>query len=379
MAARYRVRLKDQAGAVAAEFDHFLRLEYRREVNGPGFYGLTLPGTDARRQLFELDGQVEVLRADAAAGIPWGIDFEGLHRKAARILTAEGKRQFVSSGTSNIGLLARRIIAYYSETPGSRKTGAAESVMKLFVRENAGDLATLANGRVIDGQMPGLSIQADAAGGPAWQGARAWQNLLEVLQGIALTSDYAFDVLGVGPAQFEFRTYAGQRGSDRTIDGLNPATGLNLAGNSPVVFSVEGGTIRSAEFVEDRTAQATVALALGRGTADARSVRTQIDADLAASPWNHIEVSRNASNETSENGLDTTGERVLGENALIEMLDFEPVQVRGLMYGQDYTIGDRVTVRYDGLERNKEIVAVTIVVDESGETIRPEFADAARW
>lgn len=374
MAPRYRIRLRDQAGSLLAEFDHFRRLEYRHEVDAPGYYSLTIGGHDDRRLLFGLDHQVEVLRSDLANGLDWYKEFEGLHRKARRTLSEAGDREYTSFGPGYLELLSRRVIAYYAGTAQSDKSGVAESVMKEFVEENCGPSATIANGRLAEGTMPGFTVQADAAGGPAWSGARAWDNLLEVLQGLALVTGWRFDVVGTGPATFEFRTYEGQRGADKTAGGTDPATGLNPAGNPPLVFSIEGGSIRAADFVQDASAEITAVLSLGRGEETNRDVVLRTSLAALLSPWNSREATRNASNEREAMALENVAYEVLEEHQAGEDLSLAAQQIASQFYGLHYTWGDRVTVRYDGIERDKEIVAASVTVDEAGETVRPEFA-----
>jgi hypothetical protein len=375
MAPRYRVRIKDQAGLTLVETTHFRRLEFKHEVDQPGYYSLELGADHPAANLFQTDGQVEVLRQDAEALLPWYTEFAGLHRKIDRKLTGDGDRVAISSGPGFLDLLEGRIIAWLQGTPQALKNGVAETVLKQLVNENAGPGATLAAGRARTGTRVGLTLQADGAGGPNWQGDLAYTSLLEALGKVANATGWRFDLVQTGAVAWEFRTYQGQRGADRTKVGLAPPTPTNGAGNVPVVFAPEMGTVRNVTYGFDRTAERTVAIMLGRGEGANRDVAVVTAAAATDSPWNDREVMRNASNQMDTAALALLGAGILEEQAAKETMDFSTIQIRGLLYGRDYTWGDKVVARFEGIEQDKEIIAVQITVDETGESILPTFAD----
>jgi hypothetical protein len=62
----------------------------------------------------------------------------------------------------------------------------------------------------------------------------------------------------------------------------------------------------------------------------------------------------------------------------METFTFAPLQQPKQLYGLHYFLGDRVTMRYGNIERNKRIVSVKISVAEGKEIITMEFADIPR-
>lgn len=388
MAVRYYCKLKDQAGADVALFDDWRRLNYRHRVNHPGSCVFAINGTDARRELFETDGQIEVWRSDKQNGIDWYLEWEGLVITALRNTGGDGDKTFTVYCVGYADLLARRIVAYKATTAGADKSGTASTTMIEYARENAGDLSTTANGRIIGGVTPGLGFGTDPAAGGTWAGARAYDNLLEVLQGIAQASGVDFDVVGVGAALFEFRTYAGQRGTDRTVTGLSTTTARNSAGYAPVVFASELGNMVTPSYSLARDGSVNRVYALGQGDAELRDVVVRANQpDQVVSPLNLREAARQATDEETTAGLRAVADEILFKLQPRESFNFGVLQTGGALYGivaagkgnpgvTYYTWGDRVTARYDTIERNKRLVGVEVALAEDGrETIAFDAID----
>lgn len=378
MTARFQVRLKDPSGSVRAIFDDWAFLSYSHEENGPGAYRFTLKESDDRIGLFELDGQIEIWRSDLANGIEWYLDKEAFHRTILHQTFENGRQNYTSFGRGYSDLLNRRHILYNAGTAFAEKSGVGEAVIIAYVDQNAGPSASSVE-RLRDGVFAGLSIQASGGNGGNWDGARAYRNLLETCQGIALETGVAFDVIGIGAALFEFRVYDGQRGSDRSIDGLDSATGLNGAGNPPVVFSLGYGNMGEPSYSLARTAEANVVAVLGAGIeADRETVlRTAADA-MDDSPWNDIETTHNGGDQSTSE-LNTSGDETLTRKKADEGFSFNPLQVPSTLYGRDYFFGDLITGVYGDISRDKKIINVNISVGEDGEDIRVKLGDVIRW
>src|SRR3990172_7332367 len=160
IAPKYQVRLRDQSGVLTAIFDDWVDMEFTKEVNNIGSYKFQINGEDARRSLFELDGQVEIWRQVAGCGLGWYKEFEGFHRLDSRSTDKEGNRIFVSDGVGLNDLLARSIIAYKAGTIRADKNAPAETVMKEYVDENCGPTADdTVVGRLYQGGFPNLPGQ----------------------------------------------------------------------------------------------------------------------------------------------------------------------------------------------------------------------------
>lgn len=375
MATRYQVRLKDQTGAQVALLTEWRSLEYRKRVNRVDSYSLSIDGDLALVDDFVLDGQIEILRRDLAAtpSFDWTLDFEGFHRTTQRSTAQNGLSTFTSVGRGYDDLLARRAILYRAGTAGADKSGAGETVMKAYVNENAGPGAIAP--RLFSGVTPGLTIQVDGAAGSLWEGSKPFRPLLDTLREIADATAVDFQVVGTGPVTFEFQAQAKPIGTDRTNVGVDPVSGLNAAGNAPVVFSLEFGNMQSPSYSLIRTPEVTAAIVLGQGVEGSREVVQRTSGDLADSPFNRIESVRNANEEAATAGLNSFGDAILDKLQAREIFDFQTMQIPGLLYGRDYFLGDTVTARYKSIERQKQIVGVTVNVTEGEETIVIEVGD----
>lgn len=378
MATRYQVRLKDVAGTQVAVLTDWYFLSFTHRVNGVGSQELRIDGDLSVVDQFVLDGQLEIWRSDIAASpvIPLYLEYEGFHRTEVRQTAPDGRSLFSSIGAGYDHLLDRRIILYPAGSAQAAKAAAGETVMKEFVDENAGPGATSPPRLLSPGVMTGLTIQADGAAGAVWTGARAYRNLLDVLVEVAKDSDVDFGIVGTGPATFEFQAKAAPWGADRTTTGLDEATGLNAAGNAPVIFSLGFGNMEAPRYSLSRIQEVTAALALGQGQEADRTIAERTDAAaIAESTWNRIEVSRQANSEDSVAGLQSVGDEVLAALQAKEIFAFDALQIPATLYGRDYFLGDLVTARYKDIERNKKIVGVTVSIQKGEETIKPELSD----
>lgn len=381
----YKVRLKDQSSIVVAEFDQaaWRSLSLNHKVNESTSCRLEIDDNDARRSLFELDGQIEVWRRNPIVGLDWTREWEGMHRTSNRQIFAGDNESFVSWSYKYIELLRRRYIMYVAGSAQANKSGVGETVMKEYANENAGPAALLSLGRLqtleSDGVTLGLSIEADSGGGSSWEGGRAYKNLLAVLQEIGRSTGVDFDVVSLDdPQTFEFRTYVGQRGADRTTVGLDE-NGLNAAGNKPVIFSVGFGNMAVPILSEDRTNEVTNVSVLGQGVETEREVVHVGDDDaISASPWNRRETVLQANQESATSGLTSAGEEKLAEAEKREDLSFNVLQLASSYYGVHYFLGDLITARYKDQEFNKRIDEVRITVSsnaQNGENVALTFTD----
>lgn len=375
----YKIRLKNQSGVLVAEFDSWRSLSFSHIINSPGACRIEINATDERTALFELDGQIEVWRRNLDVGLDWYIEWEGFHRTANDLIQQNNNESFVSYSLGYLTLLNRRHIMYYSGTSQTDKSAVGETVIKEFVNENAGPGALSANGRLggVNANIAGLSIEADQANGSSWEGARTFKNLLTVVNEIAIKTGVDVEIVGINNAEYKFRVHDGQRGKDRTLVGLD-SFGLNGAGNTPVIFSLGFGNMAIPIYSINRSTEVNAVYVLGQGEASSRAIVLREDLNaIADSPINRIEVIKNATQESTTDGLNSVGDEALVEFQKKETLRFTALQLSGTFYGKDYTWGDLITARYRNSEFNKKIIDVRVVVSntQSGESITLEFAD----
>lgn len=376
IAARHQIRLKDQSGSVVAIFDNFKSLKVTRVVNDVGSFTITfVDNDDPRFDMFETDGQFELWRSVPGCDLAWYREFSGMIRRFVRSVKEDGSKEFIASGFDYNHLLARRVIAYKDGTVFSVKDDYAEDCMKEFVEENCGPSANDVS-RIRNGVFTGFTVEAESAAHdetPEWSGSVSFQNLLDVLQevsnfslgGVPTTRAVYFGVEDNGVAQFIFRTYLDQPGTDRT---------------STVFFGIALGNMASLDLDIDRSTEANAVIVLGQGEGSTRTViarENSTDGDDSA--WNDIEISRPASLNEFSYQLEDFGDSLLQENQKRELFNTKPLQTPSTLYGKHYFLGDLVTVRHGTTDYSKMIIKVDISAEPSkGEDVDIDFEDISR-
>ncbi len=377
MSARHQIRIKNQQGVQVAlitdESPAFISFYCTHAKNTPGMCRLEVDGSMA--SLFEPDGQIELLRRVPEFGITeWYTEWEGFHVTPQKQQLEDGTKRFISFGVEYLDLVRREEMGYYAGSAYTSKIGLGETVIKEFVDENIGPGAVSVD-RIDVGTMPGLTIQTDYERGTLWDGARAWKPLMQNIQEVAQATGLAFNIVGTGPATFEFRVYEGQQGADRSRVGLDLSTGRNAAGNVPVHFSVALGNMITPLIQDNSGDVINVVYVLGQGEEILRQIEiVKNEFSIQLSPWNRRVESRNAVQETTSAGLISVGEAVLAERKPQKVLSFKPVQTASTVYGKDYYFGDLISAEYDDEFFTLEIKFLEITVNESGEDLRLTFA-----
>jgi len=350
MGAEYRIDIHTAAGVKLAEVTDFLALSYTRQVNAPGLLTFLLPGDHKIVSQLEDKAQVIVYRRNPAMGLPaWTADFWGLFRAQRRSYTDRDLIEIRCPGI--LTMLSWRIVAWPAGR-GDRSTFLnvrAETIAKTLVNYNAGPGATVTNGRVRDGVIAGLAVQADASGGKSMSIDCAWSNLLETLQKVAATGGGDFDLVKTGAQEWEFRWYSGQRGTDRTLTQL---------------FALERGNMAEPEYIYDRLEERTVAIVGGQGGGAGRTVVVRTGPGYLAT--NDIETFVDASNSATTEALNASGDSRLEETRAKQEFKFKVLQTPASYYGVHYFLGDLVKARYRNINVTQKIVAVTISLDKDG-------------
>ncbi len=349
MTAEYRLDIHTSDGVKVAEVTDYLDLAYSKRVNAPGLLQFILLGDHRVIGELEHDGQVIVYRRNATLGLPWTADFWGLLRYQRRYFTDHALYEARAPGL--LSLLGRRYVAWPAGTANRSEftNVAGETLMKTLVDYNAGAGATEANGRVRDGVISGIIVQADTGQGNTISKGCAWQNLLETLQDLAGIAGGDFDLIKVGPATWEFRFYLGQRGTDRTAE---------------LLFTLERGNMAEPEYTYDRLAEATVAIGAGQGEGADREVVVRTGPDYASD--NDIEVFVDARGNETVAGVISSADARLEKTRAREQFSFRVVQTPGCAYGVHYQSGDLVRAQYGPVNVVQKIVGVNIRFDENG-------------
>jgi hypothetical protein len=348
----------------AGERSGFTNLAYVRRVNAPGMTYLTIRGDHEILADLTDNWQVEV----------WRKPFEGTWRREItgivdleKVWSYTDKPLFYMQMRGIMSKLADRHVLWYAGIANRTQftNVAAETIMKTLVSYNAAANATTANGRLVNGAITGLTVQADGANGNNLYWYNSWANLLETLQGISKVGGGDFDLVKTSSTTYEFRWYTGQLGTDRT---------------ATVTFALEYGNMANPVYRE-RGDEATIAVVGGQGEGADREIATVTGTNYHAST-NHKEVFVNATDidEGDTNGLQTRGEQKLRELQAEQSFDFEVTQSPH-RYVTDYDLGDLVNAvnPFKATSHTLKVQAIRVTMDaesETGELVSPEFGIA---
>jgi len=358
MATDYELRLAKADGTEFARISDFLALGYRKVANAAGLSTFTLRGDHRVIDDLEHRSQIEIWRRNRAQDLDWYCDFYGLYLDQER--ERPQRSLFTARCPGVVWLLGTRHVMWtsgYADRSTFSST-AAETIMKTLVDYNAAANATTGNGRIRDGTITGVSVEADGGNGNTLDWTCAWKNLLAELQDLAAVAGGDFDLIKTGDQAWEFRWYTDQRGTDRT------------SGSDAVTFSLYLGNMAEPVYRYDRIQERTVAVVAGQGRGPNRETVTRTGD--AYSAGNDVEMFVDARNieigETSQ--LQDRGDRKLDEQMARQVLDFDVLQTPACAYGVHYcasgVLGDLVTANYLGIETTQKIVGVTVEIDENG-------------
>lgn len=359
--ALYQIVLYDSAGIRQAILDDYRSLQFQNVVNGQGFFTLILNENDPKRNLFELDGVIEIKRKISGV-IDWYTEFTAHIENFQTDIFQNGNQQFTCVGSSLNGLLSRRIVAYFEGTSEAAKNAVAETVMKEYVTENVGNLATTGNSRLADGDIATFLVEIDSATGITWQGDRSGKNLLEILQEISNFAEIDFQVETNGTVgNYIFRTFEDQLGADRTTVGLDTTTGKNAAGNSPHIFAPGRGNVQRSLVAQRHRKEKNRIFMYGQGTLSTRDIVTRSNTTaIAESPIGLRETMRGGGSQSATAQLNAKGDAWLEQLKTLEKFEFVPTDIPSSLYGVHYFVGDKITVKVADIEADKKIVSVTI-------------------
>lgn len=242
-------------------------------------------------------------------------------------------------------LLDRRVIAYDAGTSYTKKAAAAaDDQIKTFVNENmlAGIVGADRDGVETYADVSAwLTKQADLGQGASIAKTAARRKLLDVATEIAQASQIAgtyltFEIIAPTEGTLELRTYAGQRGVDRSAGTANP-----------VILSTLRGNLENAHLVIDYTDSASFVIAGGTGEETLRLIGTAMDTTLAGiSPFGRIEAFRDGSNVNTQAAVDDEADAGLRDMRPVIIFTGNLIETPNTTRGIDFDLGDIVTAEH---------------------------------
>lgn len=358
----YTIHFRTAQNVLLAIIKDFVSLDYTRSVNVPGSMTLVLPATSENKALVNTGQNI---RRDIRIEI-WRLlgSREYLETNtqwiSRQVEINDNEETITIKAESALILLARRVIAYDAKSSQASKSGSADDVIVEFVDENLGSSATDSNRDWSDL----IIVRASPGNGASVNKDASRRSLLTTIQDVARQSTVLgtaqfFDVnYIVGSQKFEFQTYTGQRGSDRT------------SGQFQVIFSTEFANLTNIIRGDDFSNEATYVYAAGQGRASERVVVSASDSGrIDSSPFGRIEIVADSRNTINTDALTSEAEAQLRQRRPLRTLTGTIINKPGSEYGLDWLWGDKVKIDYDGQVFTTRIDTISVNVANGKETI----------
>lgn len=254
-------------------------------------------------------------------------------------------------------LVKRRFVDYVDDSDFTDKEEPADNVIKAIARENMGVLATDTSRNL----SPWLIIELDRSLAPATAKQFSWRNLFEIFKEVCKNSFNAgtylvFDVVRVGQAQVELRTYTGQRGQNHGI-----------VGDNRVTFSTANQNLLNPELLFLNSNSYNYVKVGGQGEKDLRLTRTAIDTQvIGVSPWARTEIFIDARNTEEPAALQDEADTHLKAGRPLVQFNGGALDTPTMAFGRDFDYGDIVGVEYKGYWFDAHIEAFSLTVNRDG-------------
>lgn len=357
LGADLEIVVRNPEGVRLGSIDKVISCEYGRSVGYPGSAVLSVNLGDLPYSLRKRDTRIGFWRDVGGGRTVLDTDTEFLVRGSNIKRTPDGTPRLTVRAVSAVDLLRRRIVAYAAGSSRAEQTGPIDDIMKTVVRENLGASATDV-ARRLDPKY--FTVATNDSLGVSITKAFARRNVLELLRELMLSSlndqpPIFFDVVRSSALAYEFRTYAGQRGIDRS-------------GGNAFVFSSEHANLSEEEIDLDAREEVNVAYAGGQGQKADRAVVEYADPErVLASPFNRCEAWVDSRDATKTSVLTADAKsRVRQGRSRIRVLG-RLLSVPGSRYGVDWGFGDKVKGKVFHLTRTVWLNSLKVTIASSGD------------
>lgn len=370
----YEIAVLDTLGVVQTVFipSQLAELKFSLTLNDVGVFAIIFRGAEqvtAMHLLFQTDTFVEVYRDGGTEVTPTYIkENTYLTRIKDRYIDNEGVDTLIVGGPDLNDFLRRRVIDPTDDSvqPNggyATKAGAADTVLRAYIREQAADLASL--GR----PFPGLTVPAVLGTAPNVGKRVRYKNLLKICQEIsesveAIQTCTDFQIQRTTALNFE--AIIGDTGADRTF-------ASNRTLGKYVVFDPNRGNLQNPRFVIDERTELNFFYVMGPGQGSDRFIlQVPNNARIFASPFNRIEHPLDIRNAQigSLSDLLTEARKAQYERGVLRQLSSDiSAKLGGAIYRVDWVLGDRITIQWESIQESVRINSLVFTVNDQGETL----------
>lgn len=323
----YHIYVRDSALNRLGEIDDFKLLTLVPKFNDVGAWSIDLP--------YDVSVDKELVKGNGIIVVRNGVTLlSGPVTSSHRKWDSTGDVVTVSGSDDNVWLSRR--IAYpvvgtdnFTVSPYDVLSGPCETVLRHYVDVNAGPSA------LAERQITGLTLAVDQQQGQSIIGRARFDNLLTLLQSLALSGgDLGFRVVQVGNSlQFQVYTPTDKTGTAK--------------------FSTLLGNLQSFDYSES-VPDANYIIAGGSGDLTNRTFFEQSDSD-SVTEFGRFEEFLDTRDTTDFTEIEQSITSELSSKAKKTSLSITPIDTDGLAFGRDYNLGDKVSV---AVTSSKKVTAV---------------------
>lgn len=370
----FRVDIENTNGDVVATIKAPQYLSFETKIGRRGNIRLQLHDSDPLARAIEPDFVGRVWYKNLTYGIDWTNIFNGIFKTPSRVWYGNGNKLSIFYGSDSNELVDKALILYpASNLTRAYKSMAASDAMKEFIEENVGISALVSEGRFIDHVNPITVVAPTPAVGPVWEGNMAHDILMKALQTIR---DFSYeqgdrvDFHCFYSGNYTWTAHVGKLFDNKTINGLNPASGLNEASQRPVILSPLYGNVEQYTESTARVQESNVVIVLGQRVGEDREVFIASDPlSLEVSPIAQRESLAQTQNQET---LQDLAQSELNNRVGRQTVLIEPKFTQSFALFRDLNPGDFfTTVALNGATENKQFVELRAVIQqtEGGRTI----------
>lgn len=369
----FRIDVENQTGDTILTLKSWQYFSYEQRVARRGSFRLQLHDNEPLAKLIKSDYILRYWYKNLQYGIDWINPFNGILKTPTRVWYGNGNKLNIWYGSDSNELIDKSLVMYPTSSTKAEKTGVATDVMAEYIEENIGASATVANGRFIDHVNP-ITVVAPSPGiGPVWTGNSAHEVLVKTLQEVrnyTLEQEDRIDFEVRYAGNYQWEVHVGKLFEDKTINGLSTTTGLNSAGNVPIILSPLYKNVEQYTESVQRVQESNVILVLGQRIGNDREFTIATDTNsLAASPIAQRESMAQTQNQ--QNLTDVAAAELEARVGKLKVL-VEPRFTESFSLYRDLNIGDFFTiVSLDGEAFNKQFIELKVQVQQTlgGRTI----------
>ena len=350
---RYQVDWYDDYGTKIGAIQAFTSLEYVRAENAVGRMLLTIPRGLYNYEGFEV-GQIFEIWRDKHGSLELQNETAYFLQDWQFFANEAGEEYIQLHATDANWLLDTAIVHATAGSANAEMTAKPDDMMKAIVRRQLGETA--------EADRQKITVAGDvSAGGASITKAFAYRNVLTVLQELADIAKengvyLAFDVVRTAPATFQFRTYAGQRGTNHS-----------RTSGDPRLVGKQYGNLAEASFGTFHSDERNWVCVAGQGEGDARTrVYRWNYPRMGASRWNRREYFKDSRDDATTALLEADGDAALNEFRPRQVLTGRLHDTYGMMYGVHYQFGDILTAEAFGYNVDCHVSSVSVKVDQNG-------------